>query len=236
MQKLVAKKTFGLDIPIDYIPNWAELEQVEPLPRTENKLLKELNLEDKFVFLYAGNMGYPNDLESIVWCANKLKDDERFHFIFLGAGVKKSWLENEIETKSLKNITLLEPRPRSEQNIFLNACDVAFVSLVKKMRGVSMPSRTYNILAVGKPILGIVEEDSETAKVVIEDQVGWIVPPNEPEKLLQIIEKIYQERGLIPNMSENARKSAIEKYSLQKAVSEYRKSLTASDNVKGLAK
>ncbi|MET0753940.1 MAG: glycosyltransferase family 4 protein, partial [Pyrinomonadaceae bacterium] len=183
MRLLVEKKTEGLDIPIDYIPNWAELEQVNPQPRAENRLLKELNLQEKFVFLYAGNMGHPNDLESIIECAGKLKHDEKFHFVFLGAGVKRKWLEKEVVENDLTNVTLLSPRPRSEQNDFLNACDVAIVSLVKKMRGVSMPSRTYNILAVGKPILALAEEDSEVAEVVREDNVGWIVSPNEPEKL-----------------------------------------------------
>lgn len=225
MQKLVEKKTKGLDIPIEYIPNWAELEQVEPEPRNENKLLKELNLEEKFVFLYAGNMGYPNDLESIVRCAEKLKTDEKFHFIFLGAGVKRKWLEKEIEEKNLINITLLAPKPRNEQNNFLNACDVAIVSLVKKMRGVSMPSRTYNILAVGKPILALAEDDSEVAEVVREDKVGWIVSPNEPEKLLQTIIKIYDEREKISEMEKSSRNSALQKYSLAKAISSYKNAL-----------
>ena len=66
MRKLVEKKTYGLDIPIEYIPNWAELEQLKPAPRLENELLKELELLEKFVFLYAGNMGHPNDLKSIL--------------------------------------------------------------------------------------------------------------------------------------------------------------------------
>ncbi|HEY0427868.1 MAG TPA: glycosyltransferase family 4 protein [Pyrinomonadaceae bacterium] len=225
MRKLVEKKTYGLDIPIEYIPNWAELEQVGPAPRSENELLHALGLEEKFVFLYAGNLGHPNDLESIAWCAEKLKSDERFHFIFLGAGVKRKWLENEVEEKNLTNVTMLAPRPRSEQNIFLNACDVAIVSLVKKMWGVSMPSRTYNILAVGKPILALAEEGSEAAIVVTEDCAGWIVPPNEPEKLLQTFYKIYQEREKIPEMQKSARAAALAKYSSETAVSLYKKAL-----------
>ena len=226
MKTLVEKKTAGLDIPISFIPNWAELEQVEPRPRSENKLLIELNLQDKFVFLYAGNMGYPNDLESLTACAEKLKNDEIFHFIFLGSGVKRKYLEREVARKGLTNITILEPRPRTEQTEFLNACDVALVSLVKKMLGVSMPSRTYNILAVGKPILALTEEDSEVAKVINEDQVGWFVPPNNPDKLLKKIKQIYAERNCLEEMSKRAREAALKKYSLETAVSAYRRELT----------
>lgn len=225
MQKLVGRKTAGLDVPIAYIPNWAELEQVEPAPREENKLLKELKLEDKFVFLYAGNMGHPNDLESILICAEKLKPDKNFHFIFLGAGAKKKWLEREVAEKKLSNITLLAPKPRSEQNIFLNACDVAIVSLVKKMCGVSMPSRTYNILAVGKPILALAEVDSEVSLVVKESEIGWIVPPNEPEKLFSIINTIYIQREKLIGMQIRARKTALQKYSLEMAIENYEKAL-----------
>lgn len=222
MKKLVGRKTDGLDIPIVYIPNWAEIEQVSPQPREENILLEELGLKEKFVFLYAGNMGHPNDLESVIFCAEKLLEDDKFHFIFLGAGVKRRWLETQVSEKNLKNLTLLAPKPRSEQNIFLNACDVAIVSIVKKMRGVSMPSRTYNILAVGKPILGLVEPDSEVAFVVEEDAVGWTVAPNEPEELLNLINKIYTEREKIPEMQKRARSAALAKYSLQTAVENYK--------------
>ena len=225
MFELVSRKTDGLDVPIETIQNWAELETVKPLPRTENRLLKELRFEDRLVFLYAGNMGYPNDIESIVDCAEKLTDDERFGFVFLGAGVKRKWLEREIKEKSLKNVRLLDPRPRGEQNIFLNACDVAIVTLVKKMWGVSMPSRTYNILAAGKPILALTEDKSELSIVLGEDQVGWSVAPNEPELLRAKILEIYEKRMKFEELGANARRSALEKYSLKTALEKYKKAL-----------
>ncbi len=114
-------------------------------------------------------------------CVKQLKSDDKFHFLFIGSGVKRKWLEKEIRENQLTNVTLLEPRPRAEQNIFLNACDVGLVPLIEKMRGVAMPSRTYNILAAGKPVLALTEKGSEVARVIEDERVGWYVPPGKPD-------------------------------------------------------
>jgi glycosyltransferase involved in cell wall biosynthesis len=223
MEELLARKTAGLDVPIVTIPNWAELELVSPSPRSENPLLSELNLTDKLVFLYAGNLGYPNDLESIVEVAKRLRDREDLHFVFLGAGVKRKWLESAVADLALENVTILDPRPRSEQNVFLNACDVAVVSLVRQMVGVSVPSRTYNILAAGKPILALTEPGSEVARVVEEENIGWIAPPADPDSLTDTILTIRNERSRLADMGISARRAAETKYSLESAIEKYRK-------------
>jgi glycosyltransferase involved in cell wall biosynthesis len=225
MYDLLVRKTAGLDIPIVTIPNWAELESVSPAPREENQLLSELGLTEKFVFLYAGNLGHPNDLESIVECARMLRDRAELHFIFLGAGVKRKWLESKVKELALENITILDPRPRSEQSVFLNACDVALVSLVNNMVGVSMPSRTYNILAAGRPVLALTEEGSELARVVEEDEIGWVVPPGDPSALASAVREILDNRSKLAAMADAARRSALTKYSLETALEKYRRAI-----------
>jgi glycosyltransferase involved in cell wall biosynthesis len=180
---------------------------------------------EKFVFLYAGNLGHPNDLESIVECAKVLRDRKELHFIFLGAGVKRKWLESQVAELGLENITVLDPRPRSEQTVFLNACDVALVSVVRNMVGVSMPSRTYNILAAGRPVLALTEEGSELARVVLEDRVGWVVPPCDPAALEVAIIEILDNQDRLPAMAEAARESALTKYSLETALGKYRNAI-----------
>lgn len=107
----------------------------------------------------------------------------------------------------------------------MNACDVGIVTLVKKMRGVSMPSRTYNILAAGKPILALTEKDSEIARVVEEDRVGWTVLPNEPASLLEKLFEIYESRDQFAEMGKNARQTAMTKYSLETALEKYKNAL-----------
>lgn len=227
MKVLLEKKTRGLDIPIVAIPNWAELETVVPAPRSGNALLKELGLVDKFVLLYAGNMGRPNDLETIVEAAIQLRSKTQIHFIFLGSGAKKRWLEDEVENQKLDNVTILEPRPRADQVIFLNACDVALVSLVEGMLGVSMPSRTYNILAAGKPILALTEEGSEISHVIHEEHVGKTVRPNDISGFIDAVEELRDLGDQLAEMGKRARRAAANKYSLELAISRYRSSLSS---------
>lgn len=225
MRELVGRKTEGLGVPIDTIPNWAELERVEPRPRAENALLRDLGIDDRIVLLYAGNMGYPNDLETIVGCAGELAADPRFAFVFLGAGVKRKWLEGEVARLDLRNVHVLDPRPRDEQIEFLNACDVGVVSLVGRMWGVSMPSRTYNILAAGKPILALTEAGSELDLVVREDAVGWSVRPGDRTALRDVLGEIAAARDSFDEMGRRAREAAVGRYSLETAVGRYRASL-----------
>lgn len=226
MKELLERKTVGLDVPIAVIPNWAELETVEPAPKPENKLLRELGLSDKFVLLYAGNMGHPNDLESIVEAAGLLQGNDAIHFIFLGSGAKRPWLEQAVAQQQLQNVTILKPMPRSEQIVFLNACDVALVSLVAGMRGVSMPSRTYNALAAGKPILALSDDRSELEMVIKDDSVGWMVPPGNSKVLADTISRIYESKELLSEMGARARKAALDRYSLDLAMSRYSAELT----------
>jgi glycosyltransferase involved in cell wall biosynthesis len=221
MKKLVAGKMSGNESSIVTIPNWAELERVDPAPREHNALLEELGLSEKFVLLYAGNMGHPNDLESILRSAEKLLPREEFHFLFIGSGVKKRWLETSVKKKGLRNITVLPPRPREDQTNFLNACDIAVISFVDKMLGVSMPSRTYNTLAAGKPMIGIADPASELALVIKEEQVGWVVSPGSAPKLLEAIEAAQAQPQLLKEMGARARNAALKKYSLEKAVADY---------------
>ena len=71
--------------------------------------------------------------------------------------------------------------------MFLNACDVALISFVPGMAGISVPSRLYNVLAAGKPILAVADADSELARVVREEQIGWVIEPDDPAGLARAI-------------------------------------------------
>jgi colanic acid biosynthesis glycosyl transferase WcaI len=223
MRELFERKTAGLDVPIVVIPNWSDIDTISPQPRESNPLLNELSITGKFVLLYAGNIGHPTDVETVIGAAQLLEDRPEIHFLFIGAGVKKKWVDDQ--AAYLANTTVIDYRPRSEQNIFLNACDIGLVALIKGMWGTAMPSRTYNIMAAGKPVLALTDEGSELARIIDEERVGWHLEPGSAEKLKDKILEIYAGRSELPKMGDRARKAAVTKYSPAGAIEAYSEAL-----------
>jgi colanic acid biosynthesis glycosyl transferase WcaI len=226
MESLARKQTAGLDSRITWISNWAELETVFPDKDSATNFRTKHGLEEKFVILYAGNMGYPNDLETIVLAAEKLKSEKTVQFVFLGAGAKLRWLKERIESHSLTNVTILDPRPRTEQNEFLNGCDIGIVSLVDRMKGVSVPSRTYNLLAAGKPILGIVDPESEVGFVIRENEVGFLIRHGHPEDLVDAVMTGLKNPETLAEMGRKGRELALRNFNQESALEEYRRFLS----------
>jgi colanic acid biosynthesis glycosyl transferase WcaI len=201
---------------IRVIPLWADCREIWPSPKKSNLLLLELGLTGKLVVLYAGNMGHPHGIETLAAAVKILESDEEIHFIFMGSGPKQRVLD-EMRKLGSRNLIVLPPRPRSEQSEFLNACDVSILSLVPGMLGLAVPSRTYNLMAAGKPIIALVSESSETARVVHEEGIGWVIEPGiefgAVEKTVQVIRAAKASRQLLLDMGARARRAAETKYS-----------------------
>lgn len=207
------------------IPNWADNEIVRPISKARNKLLEELGLTDKFVCLYAGNMGRTHGIEYLAETAKntQLKQPE-IHFLVIGSGSKKKWLEDYISRENISNITIIpiSVRPRSEQIVSLTACDVAIILFVPGMAGVSVPSRMYNHMAAGKPIIAMADECSELAQVIKEENIGWIVSPGDIEGLIRTIELAATHPDLCVQMGSRAAVVAQTKYTFDRAGEAYK--------------
>ena len=225
MEQLFRQKAAGLDVKIKFIPNWCELDKIHPQSKDENPILKRLGISDKFIFAFGRNFGRLHDVETILKAVEHYKNDERFHFLFIGDGAKKGLISNAIQSLGLRNTSLLEPLPHSEKNAALNCFDVGIIALMEGMAGVSVPCRAYNLMAAGKPILGILEKESEIARMITENEIGWQTMPCDAKSLIDLIELIYSRRNEIPAMSSRARKLAETEFTLEKAVEKYIKAL-----------
>lgn len=176
MAAVVEAKRGRADVPVTVIPNWADEHLVTPGRKEDSDLLRRLGWSDAFVVQYAGNMGRPNAIELVVEAATLLRDHPRLRFLFVGTGAKLPWLRREVEARGLRTVAIEPPVPRAQQAALLGACDVSVVPLVPGMYGLGVPSRTYNVLAAARPLVAVAHPDSELARLVGEERVGWVVP------------------------------------------------------------
>jgi glycosyltransferase involved in cell wall biosynthesis len=236
MTKLVKAKLDGEYEKIYCIPNWADIESIHPTDRQNNTLLQNLGLTDKFVVLYAGNIGRTHGIEELAQTAEFLanKNNNKVYFIVIGFGAKKKWLTKYVENKRLETIKVFNFFPITEQNIVLNAGDVALISFVSNMAGVSVPSRMYNQMAAGKPIIAVADDWSELAEVIKEENIGWVVKPGDIEEVIKTIEFAAQHPELCAEMGARAANIAQTKYTFTQTNQAYqqlfREILTAHKN------
>jgi colanic acid biosynthesis glycosyl transferase WcaI len=221
MQRLIESRFLPENKKATLITNWADIETISPKPRKENGLLKQRGLEDLFVIQYSGNMGRTHGLETILEAAVLLQQERSIHFLLIGSGAKRRGVETYLAGARLKNVTLLPPQLRQELTETLNACDVAIVSFIKGIAGISVPSRMYNIMAAGKPIIAVADDDSELALVVREENIGWVVRPGDKTGLVEVIRNAQSAPRKLKEMGERARTAAL-KYSRSQVLESYK--------------
>ena len=220
MEKVINSKG---NMHTHFIPIWSQIDQVFPLKKEESNIISKLNLSDKLVFSFAGNLGMAQGIENIIEGFN-LCGIKKTHLLFIGGGVLENIVKKAVSEYS--NIDLIGYQPRELQCDFLNACDVALVTLSKGMLGLGVPSKTYNILAAGKPILLVANSQSEIALLINEFKIGWVVEPDNPLLLANTIEQIFNsDIQDIFDMGIRARHIAETKFSETAVLNEYYKLL-----------
>jgi len=188
---------------VQVIPNWIDVEAVRPGPRM-NRFREEENLGDNFVFMHAGNIGLIHGHEYVIEAAEITRGQANLLYCYLGTGLMKPRLEQIVSEKGLSNVRFLPLRPREDMPFFLPAADCHLVSLDQGMR-YSLPSKLATIMAAGRPVVGMMDEDTDAAKVILESGCGLIVPPRDPGKLARAILTFYENPELREQMGQAGR-------------------------------
>lgn len=225
MRELLVGKRGVSPWSVTYVPLWADLDSVRPEPRAHNALLRELGWSDRFVVQHAGTMGRTHDLDILLRAAARLEGDRRFGFLFVGRGAKRAWLERQREQRGLDSVVTLDYVPDERLSETLAACDVSVVSYRPGMRGVSVPSRVYNVLAAGRPIVAVMDSGSEIALMIREEEVGWVVEPGDDEGLVRALREAAEAGPQLEAMGRRARQVAECRYAPETAFARYRELL-----------
>jgi colanic acid biosynthesis glycosyl transferase WcaI len=169
------------------ISNWVDAATLTPQPR-HNEWSKDNGLDDRFVVMHSGNIGYAQNLDGLVRAAALLRDADNLAITIVGDGARRA--EIVALARSLGVNDLVRFLPYQERKLLplsLSAADVHVVGLAPGLSGYVVPSRLYGILAVGRPVIVAADAESETAQLVQSVGCGIVVPPGEPGLLADAI-------------------------------------------------
>lgn len=225
MREVVASKGVAAE-RIDVIHNWADGEKVAPLPAGEaNPFADEQFLAGRFVVLFSGNFGRVNDFDTPLEAARLLKERKDILFLFIGDGAKAGEIARFVRTHELANVRLLPYQPRDGLRHSLAAGGAHLVTLAPGLAGLSVPSKTYGVLAAGRPVLFVGDPRSDVARLVSEAGCGAVVSSGESERLADVIETWADDPALVDEMGRKARRLFESRFDRPHAVAAYVESL-----------
>lgn len=170
---------------IRFIPNWATLMPAVRPVRSDNPFRK--TVARRFIVGLSGNLGFTHDPEIVFEAARLLQDEPDIHFLLSGWGIGYERLKQLQADANLPNVSFVARVEDAELEAFLTAADLWIIPYRKDVAGVSVPSRFYNLLAVGRPVVLVSEPEAEAALTVVENGLGWVVTPGRADLLADAI-------------------------------------------------
>lgn len=212
------------DEKITVIPNWANVETIRPVER-QNSFRAAHGLNGDFVVMFAGNLGFIAMLDNVIETARLLKNDENIQFLIVGEGNAKAGLVSRASELGLKNVRFLPTQPKEVLPEMLGAADLSLVTLNKQLGQLNVPSKTYSIMASGRPVLASVPLDSEIASLIKSADCGVGVPPEDPAAMAEAIQRLANQPEKLHQFGANGRRFVEENLSRRKVTAEYNRLL-----------
>ena len=216
MKDLVYKKTANENITV--VPNWIDENDVFVEQKNDNSLLSKLGWknDEKIVFQFFGNIGRVQGLNILVKAIGLMQRIEDAQFVFIGKGAYVQELKDSIKNLNKENVVYYGELDQSMKSTGLNACDVSIVTLAQGMLGLGVPSKAYYAMAADKLIFAIMDKKSEVAQMVSENSIGWIVEPDNLEKIAEKLDLAVEE--FKTKKFNSPRKVLVDKYSEKMAM------------------
>ena len=189
----VEKRFEGKKVPKTVmINNWIDENEIYPLPENNERVLafkKKYGLDNKFVIMYSGNIGLYYDLENLIkvierfGTGTRTADGREVVFAFIGAGTVLDKLVSYVKEHNMDNVKFIPYQDKADLIYSLNAGDVHWCVNAKGIKGVSCPSKYYGLAAAGKPVIGVLESDSEVRCLIEDTHGGLCCEPGEYDQV-----------------------------------------------------
>lgn len=231
MQETLRNRFNNKKVPKNvFINNWINEKEIYPLEQNHPRIMEfkeKYNLQDKFIIMYSGNIGLYYDLENIIKVIGEFKDREDVVFAFVGDGTVKDKIEAYVSENNLSNVTFIPYQDKADLIYSLNAADIHWVVNAKGIKGVSVPSKLYGVMAAGKPVLGVLDEGSE-ARLIVEDcNCGLCIEPGNYKEISNNIKYILNNKEEIRLLGLNGRQYLESNLTKEVSINKYKENILA---------
>lgn len=205
---------------LNIIPNFVDTELYKPID--SNLELPPLLVQsgNKIKLLYAGNIGFFQDWEPVLYAAKELLD-ENIEFLIIGEGVQKKYLEESVNEQGLSNIKIYPYQNRTYMPAINNLADIHFIVINKEMEQEGFPSKVYTIMACSKPLIVVSGEKTPLFNFLSKKDCAELITENRNQEFVKSIRKLAKDKNLRLQMGNNGYKHIQESYSKEIVISKY---------------
>jgi glycosyltransferase involved in cell wall biosynthesis len=188
------------DIPehkIHVVENWADSAEISPQPFREGPLTVH----------YSGNFGLAHDFETIAAAIRHFANNPDFQFVFAGGGSRREQMQTLCQEIKIANVHFRDYSSRAELSTSLAEGHLGLVTQLSQTSGAIVPSKTYGIMAAGRPILYIGPRDTTPARLIAKHQCGWQIDPGDTSALITVLDRLSSERTLLSESGTRSRQA-----------------------------
>ncbi len=207
---------------LSIVPNFVDTGLYHPL--YDEKILPEPFKKDnsKVRLLYAGNIGFYQDWEPVLYAAKKLKDTN-IEFWIIGEGVKKDYLVNQVKVNRINNIKIMPYQDREMMPLINLFADIHFISINKNMEQEGFPSKVYTIMACAKPLIVITGKNTPLYNFLENLDCAILVTENRNEYFVQSILELANDKEKKNEFGRKGYEIIQKNYTKEKVIDKYLK-------------
>jgi colanic acid biosynthesis glycosyl transferase WcaI len=203
------------------IPDWGDTENIRPCEkastfRTQNQLDPR-----QFLVFHTGNMGKKQNLANVVNAAELASNEVDVGWVLVGQGEERTMLEQVISRRALANIRILPLQPAEILRQMYSTADLLLLNQAAAIEDAVIPSKLLTYMAAGRPVVAAVSSKSEASRQIVLSNCGVVVPPENPQALVDAVLALKQNPTLCKELGANGRSYAEAHFTKGRILREY---------------
>ena len=210
-------RTISPQCTLHLIPNFSDLEQFQPLPKSD-LLLEKYDLKKTFTIAYTGVLGKVNAVAELIDLAElAFLQKKNWQFLIMGEGSHREYLEQITQEKGLDNVIFIPFGNKASVNEVFSLADLAWISFAHyPVLKTNSPNKFFDAIAAGKPV--IINHKGWVYDLMKANHLGISCLPSKLYKTFVQLEELAENPGQIQDMARNSRRLAESYFSKEIAV------------------